>query len=446
MISPKLRQAEYELERNSICGQILADTRRELYLHLPYMDMALSVLRPEQTGDTQTFGSDGFYLYYHPDFLIRMYKRGKIAVNRGLLHALLHCLLGHLDKAAGKNERLWNIACDVVVEQILDEMPLRCLRIPPNAEKKNWYYRLKQEFSVFTAERVYRYLQETTLTERTWQQLMAAFLVDDHQFWYKEQEPRAQQTRQKRWEDIRERMQTEMETFGREADEHGESLREAVRVKNRRRYDYRSFLKRFAVLKEEIQVDPDSFDTIFYTYGMQLYGNMPLIEPNETREVRKIEDFVIVIDTSMSCKGELVQRFLEETYDILSQEGSFFRKINLHIIQCDERVQEDKVITSREEMDAYMRDFTIVGSGGTDFRPAFGYVNELLARQVFFHLRGLIYFTDGYGTFPMKKPLYDTAFVFWDEHYRDLDVPPWAIRLVLTREDLEELQGNTDEH
>ena len=205
-------------------------------------------------------------------------------------------------------------------------------------------------------------------------------------------------------------------------------------------------MKRFAVLKEEVQLDPDSFDTIFYTYGMQLYGNMPLIEPNETREVRKIEDFVIVIDTSMSCKGELVQRFLEETYDILSQEDSFFRKINLHIIQCDERVQEDKVITSREEMDAYMRDFTIVGSGGTDFRPAFGYVNELMARQAFYHLRGLIYFTDGYGIFPVEKPLYDTAFVFWDEHYRDLDVPPWAIRLVLTREDLEELQGNTDEY
>lgn len=446
MISPKLRQAEYELERNSICGQILADTRRELYLHLPYMDMALSVLFPEQTGVTQTFGSDGFHLYYHPDFLIRMYKRGKIAVNRGLLHVILHCLLGHLDKAAGKDERLWNIACDLVVEQILDDMPLRCLRIPPNAEKKNWYYRLKQEFSVFTAERVYRYLQEMTLTERTWQQLMAAFLVDDHQFWYQEEEPRKQEMRQQRWEDIRDRMQTEMETFGREADDHSESLREAVRVKNRRRYDYRSFLKRFAVLKEEVQVDPDSFDTIFYTYGMQLYGNMPLIEPNETREVRKIEDFVIVIDTSMSCKGELVQRFLEETYDILSQEDSFFRKINLHIIQCDERVQEDVVITSREEMDAYMRHFTIVGSGGTDFRPAFGYVNELMAKQAFHHLRGMIYFTDGYGTFPIKKPLYDTAFVFWDEHYRDFDVPPWAIRLVLTREDLEELQGNIDEH
>lgn len=72
-----------------------------------------------------------------------------------------------------------------------------------------------------------------------------------------------------------------------------------------------------------MQVDPDSFDYIFYNYGMTLYGNMPLIEPQETKEVRRIEEFVIVIDTSMSCSGELVQRFLEETFQVLSETESF---------------------------------------------------------------------------------------------------------------------------
>ena len=68
---------------------------------------------------------------------------------------------------------------------------------------------------------------------------------------------------------------------------------------------------------------------------------MPLIEPLETKEIRKIEDFVIVIDTSMSCKGELIRHFLEETYSVLSESESFFRKINVHIIQCDEKIRED---------------------------------------------------------------------------------------------------------
>ena len=41
-----------------------------------------------------------------------------------------------------------------------------------------------------------------------------------------------------------------------------------------------SFSGVFTVLKEEIEVDPDSFDPVFYSYGMSLYGNMPLIEPS----------------------------------------------------------------------------------------------------------------------------------------------------------------------
>ena len=52
-------------------------------------------------------------------------------------------------------------------------------------------------------------------------------------------------------------------------------------------------------------------------------------------------------------------------------------------------------------------------------------------------LRGLIYFTDGYGIYPAKMPPYETAFVFMKEDYQDIDVPPWAIRLILDEEDLE---------
>ena len=46
-------------------------------------------------------------------------------------------------------------------------------------------------------------------------------------------------------------------------------------------------------------------------------------------------------------------------------------------------------------------------------------------------LKGLIYFTDGYGIYPNKMPPYRTAFVFLEEDYRDVDVPPWAVRLVI---------------
>ena len=229
-----------------------------------------------------------------------------------------------------------------------------------------------------------------------------------------------------------------METFAKEASDDVRSLEEQICAVNRKRYDYREFLRKFSVLKEEMQVDMDSFDYIFYNYGMELYGNMPLIEPLETKEVQRVEDFVIVLDTSMSCKGELIRHFLEETYSVLSESEGFARKIHVHILQCDDQVQEDVLVTSREEMREYLEHFTVRGFGGTDFRPAFARVQELLERKCFTKLRGLIYFTDGYGTFPVRKPPYETAFVFMKEDYRDVDVPPWAIRLIIDPQEFRE--------
>ena len=222
-----------------------------------------------------------------------------------------------------------------------------------------------------------------------------------------------------------------METFSKEASAESGHLIDHVKVENRQRADYRQFLRKFSVLKEEMAVDPDSFDYVFYTYGLELYGNMPLIEPQEWREVQKVEEFVIVIDTSMSCSGELVKKFLEETYAVLSENDSFFRKVNIHIIQCDDTVQTDEKITDEEGLKRYMDSLTLYGEGGTDFRPAFTYVEQLIKEQVFTRLRGLIYFTDGRGTYPSKMPPFETAFVFFSEDYEDTDVPPWAIKLVL---------------
>ena len=76
------------------------------------------------------------------------------------------------------------------------------------------------------------------------------------------------------------------------------------------------------------------------------------------------------------------------------------------------------------------------GFGGTDFRPVFDYVNEELAKKTFTNLKGIIYFTDGCGTFPAKKPPYETAFVFVDDDYNDYNVPSWAIKLILPQKDI----------
>ena len=47
-----------------------------------------------------------------------------------------------------------------------------------------------------------------------------------------------------------------------------------------------------------------------------------------------------------------------------------------------------------------------------------------------------MYFTDGRGIYPVRRPVYDTAFVFMEQDFLDVDVPPWAIKIILSPEDL----------
>lgn len=235
----------------------------------------------------------------------------------------------------------------------------------------------------------------------------------------------------KQWEDMARDMQVELDSAISKQGSNAGSLIMGLEAVNREKHDYADFLKRFATLHERMRVNPDEFDYIYYTYGLDRYGNMPLIEPLEYKEDRAVSEFAIVIDTSESVSGDLVQAFVRKTYNILKQAGSFHERVNVHIIQCDARVQEDTKITSLDQLDLYLQNMELKGFGGTDFRPAFEYVNLLIQTHEFHDLRGLIYFTDGQGTFPRKPPPYDALFVFIDDGYSDPEVPPWAYKVLL---------------
>ena len=283
---------------------------------------------------------------------------------------------------------------------------------------------------MLNAESIFAVLVSEKTSEEQAQRLRQEFHVDDHSIWSRKNRQNPNRKPEEEWEEIRDKMQTELESFGsEEAQGASQGVLEQIRTENRDTCDYRQFLQKFAVMKEEQKMDPDAFDYGFYTYGLSFYGNMPLIEPLETKEVKKIEEFVIAIDTSMSCSGELVKEFLAETWSILRETESFFRKVNIHIIQCDERVRRDDKITSQEELKNYMEHLELEGRGGTDFRPVFAYVQEMMRKKEVTSLKGLLYFTDGKGRFPVKMPPYETAFIFMQKEYEEIQVPPWAIAI-----------------
>ena len=421
----------------SLGVSILCAARDELYFSMRFLDVALSSFVYQMDSSVSPFGTDGAVMYFHPQQLGGLLRENRILVNRGYLHMVFHCIFRHMFKRTD-DERYWDLSCDIAAEHLIDGCDKRPVRWSRSLLRRETYRKLEDGRRVMNAERIFRELKAWELTEKELSRLEEEFRTDDHRYWENRGPERKKEPElSRKWQEINEKMETDLETFSKEASEENGSFLGQLRVENRERQDYREFLRKFSVLREEMGTDPDTFDYGFYSYGLTLYGNMPLIEPLETREVRRIADFVIVIDTSMSCSGTLVRRFLEETYSVLKQNDSYFRRVNVHIIQCDEKVHSDVKITSEKELKKYMDQFELYGEGGTDFRPAFAYVDELLGRGEFDDLKGLIYFTDGYGIYPSRMPPYKTAFVFLEEDYRDADVPAWAIRLVLREDELE---------
>ena len=245
------------------------------------------------------------------------------------------------------------------------------------------------------------------------------------------------------WEEIAKQIEMNLETFSREWGDEAGALIASLAVANRKRYDYADFLRRFTMLSEEMKINDDEYDYIFYTYGLELYGDMPLVEPLEYKETQRIRDFVIAIDTSESCSGDLVKRFVEHTFNIMKKSEDFAHAVNIHVIQCDAKVQADTKITDLRDVDAFMEGFFVRGFGGTDFRPAFAYVEDLRKRGELADMKGLVYFTDGLGQFPEAAPDYDAAFVFMDTGERHMpSVPPWAMKVILDEEGINRFRSD----
>lgn len=422
-------QTEWE---NDVSIDIINYIKSELYLDFPFFSIALGALTPVPDERISMFATDGEVIYFNAQSLIRVFKSNTYFLDRAFLHSMLHCMFSHLWIAGKRDRLLWGIACDIVVEYVIDHMDKQCTKRALSWIRQKTYKEIEQ-LSGISAAVVYCYMEQ--FEDEQLAKIEREFATDDHRFWPKQEDSNAtmpSQTQDK-WNKISRQTSMEQKKHGSEESKGEAAMLDNIKV-NRQRRNYKEFLQKFAVLREEIKTDPDEFDLGYYNYGLMTYGNVPLIEPLESRESRKIQEFVIVVDTSYSTSGTLIENFLKETLTILTQTDSFFKKSKVRIIQCDDKVQIDEEVKNEQEIKALMRRFKVVGGGGTDFRPAFSYVNGLLETGGIKNLSGLIYFTDGKGIYPKKRPDYKSAFLFLDD-YDEALVPAWAIRLRLTQEE-----------
>ena len=573
---------------NDLGSRILNQSRYELSLSMRHLARALDRLPYEMDFNTQRMGTEGERIHFHPEFIFQLFMESPQKLNRLYMHSLLHCLFRHMFKNEDKKEELWNMACDIHVEYVLDSLDVDLLKRPAGEYRENTFQRLEEKIKTLSAERIYQYLEEADLDYDAWERLEREFYKDDHVFWKvidrkdapgqegegdsdgaplplpedftpndssfpeerdgekkdsgdntsaensedKDKSPRESKSSEdaspqsgtpsngegkeeknqeagnqepenrgsegegntgegnsgedsqgeakqedsqsgnssgkkqeerkiaenrkptgqvqreereakkkrdnlsKEWEDISKRTEQEIEHSSKEKQEEQGSLAWFLRLEQKKYTDFRDFLRRLSVDREEMEVDLDSFDYGYYYYGLEQYGNMPLIEENEYREGRKLQELVIAIDTSHSTKGEMVKGFLEETAGILKKKDAFFQKVKVHILECDDELRKDICLENVEDLEQYSKNFAVKGGYGTDFRPVFRYVSDLQKRGELKNLKGLMYFTDGKGRYPKEAPPYVTAFVFpKGEDIDDDNVPFWAMKLYQREKD-----------
>ncbi|MCM1387672.1 MAG: VWA-like domain-containing protein [Bacillus sp. (in: Bacteria)] len=430
---------------STLARDIIRLSHDGILMNMRFLDVALSALKLEEKAGMGVFAYDGSTLYYDPVLLLSRYHKEPHYMVRLYLHVLLHAIFYHSFQTDKLEKDIWNLATDIAVENTILEMNLYLAAMPSDTLLKSRLDILKKQAGGLSAEKLYRHFRVEPPSHKALRQWRELCYYDEHLYWDRKEELTLSQ---EQWRKVSERIKADLKSFSKDKN-NAQSMEENLREATRQRYDYRDFLKRFMVMGETLQVNDDEFDYIYYTYGLSQYGNMPLVEPLEYKDANKIKDFVIAIDTSASCRGEVVQAFLQQTYQIMQQRENFFRKINVHIIQCDNEVQSDTKITCREDFDDFLKSGKLHGFGSTDFRPVFAYVEKLRQDGGFENLKGLLYFTDGYGIYPDRMPDYDTAFVFLREDGEAPEVPPWAIKVVITKEQCEtekEEDGDSDEY
>ena len=419
-------------KEEEIARQIWKLSRDKLLVNLRFLDRALSSLNFRAQYGLAGISCDGKTVFYDPLYVLEQYKKEQNSITRAYLHLLMHCIFSHSYHYGKLEQDKWDLAVDVAVENAILELGLSGLETTRDEKEKEALEVWKSRIGVLTAEKIYRRLLDAPLLLKELQSISNLFFYDRHTMW-EEQETIEITTEE--WKKISERIKAELKSFSKDKMDK-KSMIQNLEEATKEHYDYGDFLRRFSVSGEDMLVNDDEFDYVYYTYGLQLYGNLPLVEPLEYKDVNKIKEFVIAIDTSASCRGKVVQAFLNKTYSILKSSENFFRKVNIHIIQCDSQVQSDTKITCDDDFEAFMKQGKLEGFGSTDFRPVFTYVNQCIERGEFENLKGLIYFTDGYGVFPSQKPSYDTAFVFLENDLEQPEIPAWAIKLVLSAEEI----------
>jgi len=399
----------------------LASARTKLILDKPFLG-ALVLRLPMEEANTKwcpTTATDARKFYYNPEYIDSLSNE---QVQFVLAHEALHCALSHFARRGHREQKRWDMACDLAVNELLVKDGLT----PPPGVL------VDMGFAGMTAEEIYPSLQEEIeepLDRHLYDEQEDAD-HDEHEVQGKQQDitpdapPREGGTaggEQKEKEglsdapapltpDERENLSTQWQQrlagaaqIALQAGKLGGAMARFVDHLLQPQLPWRNLLAHY--------VSNIARDDYSYARPSTRRGDPAVYPSLRSAQV----NVTVVLDVSGSVTGEELAEFVSELDAIKAQLRA---RILLHA--CDAKLAEDGpwLFEPWEEL-RLPREFT--GGGGTDFRPVFDWLaTQDQAPDL------LIYFTDAQGEFPAQEPQFPVMWLV-----KGKEKVPWGLRIQL---------------
>jgi predicted metal-dependent peptidase len=335
----------------------------------PFFAALALFARQQLRDDIGTAATNGRHVMWSREFLTKL---SPDEVDGVMLHEVLHAAMLHIPRRGARNPLLWNIAADIWVNGQVDEVAKRVggFKLPKGAVRD-------EKLKNLSVEEIYEMLEKSaikiTLSEEWWD-----LLPPDN--------GNAGEALEAHWRAAQAQAHTLVRSMNRGDLPEG-LLRELAHLEASK-LDWRSYLWRYLV---RTPTDFIEFDRRMISRGLYI----------EALDAESVRVFVAV-DTSGSIDDRALAQFLGEVQGILRS----YPHIICDLFYADADIYGPHRLTAETVTDTLPKP---QGGGGTDFRPFFAKVDEMVEGEIGETI--CVYLTDGYGLFPEPAPRFSTLWV-----------------------------------
>ncbi len=369
--------------------QRITKAKVSLLISQPWFGQLSCYLNPVETKkiDSAAINERGNF-YYNPKFIERCSDKEL----KGLVcHEILHLAYQHPFRIQNRDHKIFNIAADLKINHELQHCLGRSMELPKGGLMVNYG---KWECANAKVENI----GEKT-TEQIYKELMKqAFKIPNFILDLMKGQGGIKEVNSKELPGLSREWQSRIDSAN--AQQKGNVPEGVLRELKELEYPELSWLQ---IIRQRLKAV-----SRVRTWKRPNKRYLPWYFPGATRN--KGLTAVVAIDTSGSMSSKQLTKALSEIWGLTET----FKGIKFYLTTCDAAVWDVLKIDYRNKIK--LKQIKMRGGGGTDFRPVF----KLVKKDYQSEIDCLIFFTDGYGNFPDKKPFYP---VYWVTDSRDVKFP-----------------------